>query len=502
MSDAGSIGTACKSPVIKVGTSTTPHEVSWNVGGQVKRRSFDVPENLDVRATGYLVSDFLKFKSGLDVMSELRSDATFKLSYMGVTLSPDASYTSANQLHQNRMYAFYTYDQGAYTVTLNGLDPDKWLDPGFAKRVINELRPWSETDPDVVADYKEFFDQMGTHIVGAATYGWRAQISSSTQQQNNLGANEFAASLFTQFQGIMATTVQSPTAKVDHASDWEKYVDVSSTHVRVVGGDTSAIYPILNSLRTSALKSALPPSQAKLKDGQPASMSPSTNPTAPAIPPIPAAPAIPESPTESQTSAAYGRWLASIGRQGTEDVANVQLNAIWEILEGSEDPALRKKATHLRNAYRYIAVYDEAASMRRVPCVLEMLADWGQVDFTLSDPAIQILLPDGDSPATVSGGDRTLTLGTLPNDGEPSTKKVAQQSLSFILLVPAATTHVTFTTKHGEKGKSSFLHLNDEEPYIYFSFYGADGKPLDRSPYRNWLQNGGTNDQTWTANLV
>jgi hypothetical protein len=89
-----------------------------------------------------------------------------------VTLSSERALTKGNQ------YAFYSFTKTVYNARLTNYAHLLNVD-ALWESVADLTRPFVGTNPDIVEEYKHFFQSYGSHVIVSGNYGARFQLVST-----------------------------------------------------------------------------------------------------------------------------------------------------------------------------------------------------------------------------------------------------------------------------------------------------------------------------------
>lgn len=95
--------------------------------------------------------------------------------YFAVFGASSATYASERAFISGNQYAFYNLTNNAYQARLK--DYVDLLNDNALLRGVRELtRPFVGTNPNILQQYKSFFERYGSHVLVDVNYGARFQM--------------------------------------------------------------------------------------------------------------------------------------------------------------------------------------------------------------------------------------------------------------------------------------------------------------------------------------
>ncbi|KAG2146795.1 hypothetical protein DEU56DRAFT_931054 [Suillus clintonianus] len=294
---------------------------TFETDGQV----YDVPTAVSI-TTDVLSPQggFRHYSTGTDATTDFRKDTSLSMRYLAVQSSPSCS---ARSLTKENQYAFYSFTKimyGAYLKNYGDLLDERALLEGVADLPI----PFSGTDPDILKQYKVFFQGYGSHVIIGGNYGARFQMNVWASNKTDAVNEKFGGDVVAAFDGIPYG------GKYDHSlpnePQYKTFLEYMQKLVSVSGGDPKY-----------ALAVAANPS----------------------------------------CYATYESWLKSVTNTPRSTVLNLQTEEIWVLMRRSTDMLLKYFADQLEAAFTYILAHPKH---HKTAVVFEIESNWAE--FNLLTP--------------------------------------------------------------------------------------------------------------------
>ena len=117
------------------------------------------------------------YSTGSDASQAFSADASLAARYEVVSGELDVSGGVQKAFHSQLQYGLYDFNRHTSDCSF-----DEWtsaIDQGWLSIQVNRyLTPWNEKDTNVVKQYRNFFNDIGTHVVTAVHLGGRFALVS------------------------------------------------------------------------------------------------------------------------------------------------------------------------------------------------------------------------------------------------------------------------------------------------------------------------------------
>jgi len=312
--------------LIKIASDEGKHKV---IIGDVK---YKVPKivgvNQDVKS---FQGTYITYRSGTEASAEFQADSSLAVRYLAVSGGGSVSYAVNKSFSSDNQFALYSFNSDQYTAGLR--DYADSLNTAVLKAALADLPSPFPSKPDLAVEqkYKDFFSRYGTHVIVNTSYGARFQLNVWASNSNSAVNNRFSTSVKAAFNGVVAGGSFDASVKYQH--QYQQFQEFMKRTVSVQGGDSS--------LGVAAL-------------GDPTNF------------------------------ANYVAWTKTANT--FPNLMAFQTDELWALMRDSEDPIMRRRASDVHAAFKYIMWHPQPY---KTAVTMIINSDWAE--FGLLTPSARII---------------------------------------------------------------------------------------------------------------
>lgn len=135
--------------------------------------TYDVPRSISIVDDNSTVQgSFISFPDGTEASAAFRNDSALSMRYFALSGTTSATYASEKSFLRSNQYAFYGFTKNQYNARLRDY-ADDLNEKALEKGVADLTKPFNGVNPNILKQYKDFFERYGSHIIVNANYGAR-----------------------------------------------------------------------------------------------------------------------------------------------------------------------------------------------------------------------------------------------------------------------------------------------------------------------------------------
>ncbi|KAI4168387.1 MAG: hypothetical protein LQ343_006472 [Gyalolechia ehrenbergii] len=307
-------------------------------GGEKKEingASWIVPPNVHAQAdTAAGTTTYNSYKTGKDAAFAIGVDTKVAAAYTAVSGGVSASYAIGKTFREEYQYGLFSFNEVRIHVTMP--DYSKNVNERILRERMARIEPFNPSDQDNIQQYKSLFETIGSHIIDAASYGARLQLTVWASNKDATVDQKFNVDVGAEFNGL--TTKGKVDVDVKGESQYGTFEESVQRSSSCFGGDPDL------------------------------SVSLGANPGADGV------------------YDTFLKWSATAARG--PNVMSFHSEPLWNIMNSAVDPVLAKRGPDVQKAYQWLVEHPEQHFTR---ARLIITSDWGE--FGLLTPSAYIV-PD------------------------------------------------------------------------------------------------------------